>query len=298
MSKKRPKQNNKPFWQEAPRPQKALEAKKRKRKEAGELKEAAQRVEKRVERKQKAEQDPVRKQEPMRLNRYIARAGVCSRREADALISRGEIAVNGKVVREMGIKVTPGEDTVTHKGKSLKAERLVYILLNKPKNMITTMSDPQGRRIVLEAIERNTQERVYPVGRLDRNTTGLLLLTNDGDLAAKLTHPSYRVKKIYQARLDKPVTEEHLEQLLRGVELEDGDAKADKADYVSGKDTNYVGIEVHIGRNRVVRRMFEQLGYQVEALDRVMIGHLTKKNLPRGKWRQLTTKEIGYLKML
>ncbi|RMG55741.1 MAG: rRNA pseudouridine synthase, partial [Bacteroidetes bacterium] len=191
-----------------------------------------------------------------------------------------------------------GQDRVEYRGRVLEARKFVYILLNKPKNMITTMADPKGRRIVLEAIERATQERVFPVGRLDRNTTGLLLLTNDGDLAKKLTHPSHRIKKLYHVRLDKPVAEEDLQQLLAGVELEDGPAKVDKIDYVFGKGPEEVGVEVHIGRNRIVRRLFEHLGYQVEALDRTMIGSLDKRNLPRGKWRHLTPKEVGFLKML
>ena len=235
---------------------------------------------------------------PVRLNRFIGQAGICSRREADALITRGEIKVNGSVVTALGTKIVPGRDRVEYQGRLLTARTYVYILLNKPKNMITTMADPKGRRIVLEAIERATQERVFPVGRLDRNTTGLLLLTNDGDLAKKLTHPSHRIKKLYHVRLDKPVTEEDMQQLLTGVTLDDGPAKVDKIDYVAGRGPEEVGVEVHIGRNRIVRRLFEHLGYQVEALDRTLLGPLDKRNLPRGKWRHLTPKEVAFMKML
>lgn len=236
--------------------------------------------------------------EDVRLNRFIAQAGICSRREADALISGGEIKVNGNIVKELGTKITPFKDRVEYKGKLLKPERFVYILLNKPKNMITTNSDPQGRNTVLDAIKGATAERVFPVGRLDRNTTGILLLTNDGDLAKKLTHPSHKVRKIYHARLDKPVSEEDLQKLLDGVELEDGIATADKVDYAVGHGKDEVGLEIHSGKNRIVRRMFAALGYKVEKLDRTMFGHLTKKNLPRGKYRMLTDKEIRYLKMM
>ena len=235
---------------------------------------------------------------PVRLNRFVAQAGVCSRREADELIARGSIKVNGKVVKELGIKVLPKQDRVEYAGKVLTPQNFTYILLNKPKNMITTMSDPLGRRTVLQPIERATQQRVYPVGRLDRNTTGLLLLTNDGDLAKKLTHPSYRIKKLYKVRLNRPVTEAHLAALSQGIELEDGPAQVDAIEYVQGSDGYEVGVEIHIGRNRIVRRMFEHFGYQVEALDRIMLGHLTKKALPRGKWRKLTEKEVGFLKMM
>lgn len=236
--------------------------------------------------------------EPVRLNRYIAQAGICSRREADKLIAAGEIKVNGKVVTELGTKVTPRVDDVQYRGKQLRAEKLVYFLLNKPKNTITTTDDPQGRRTVLDLLTNTTEERIFPVGRLDRNTTGLLLLTNDGDLAKKMTHPSHKVKKIYHVRLHKEVPEEDLHRLLDGVELEDGIAQVDKIDYVLNGGKNEVGVEIHIGRNRIVRRMFEHMGYKVENLDRVSISHLTKKNLPRGKWRALTDKEIAFLKMI
>lgn len=236
--------------------------------------------------------------EPMRLNRFIARAGICSRRNADDLIAAGKITVNGEVVTEMGVKVVPANDLVEYDGKRLIPQNYVYILLNKPKNMLTTMNDPLGRRVVLDAIFSATQERVFPVGRLDRNTTGLLLLTNDGEMTSKMTHPSHKVRKIYNVRLDRSMREEDMDRLLDGVELEDGIAKVDKIDYVYGREPNNVGVEIHIGKNRIIRRMFDYLGYYVVALDRVMIGPLTKKNLPRGKWRELTDQEIGWLKML
>ena len=241
---------------------------------------------------------PPGEREPMRLNRFIAKAGVCSRRDADALIAAGKVKVNGKVTTEMGLKVTPGKDEVVYDGQNLRPERHVYILLNKPKNMITSTADERGRATVLDAIESATSERVYPVGRLDRNTTGLLLLTNDGKLTKKLTHPAHMVKKVYKATLDKPFEPEDLDKMMAGLQLEDGLAKADAIDYVDEQDRHTVGIEIHIGRNRIVRRMFEHLGYQVEALDRTMLGPLTKKNLPRGKWRELTIREVAWLKML
>ncbi len=197
----------------------------------------------------------------------------------------------------MGYQVVPGKDVVEFKGKSLSPQRMVYILLNKPKNMITTTSDERGRKIVLDAIERTTKERVFPVGRLDRNTTGLLLLTNDGKLAEKLTHPSYQIRKVYKATLDKPFSPEDLEKIVAGVELEDGPAKVDSIDYVDPGKPTVVGLEIHSGRNRIVRRIFEQLGYEVIALDRTMLGPLTKKNLPRGKWRELDLREVAFIKM-
>lgn len=235
---------------------------------------------------------------PIRLNRFIARSGVCSRREADELIVQGKVKVNGEVCTEMGRRVRMGVDKVTYNDQELNPQQLVYILLNKPKDMITTMQDPLGRKIVLDAIYKATKERVYPVGRLDRNTTGLLLLTNDGDLTEKMTHPSGGIAKLYKVRLNKPLEGEDLAKLRSGITLEDGPVSIDRIDYVEDKPKNYIGIEIHIGRNRIVRRIFEHMGYQVMALDRVMIGPLTKRNLPRGKWRKLTSKEIGWLKML
>ena len=235
--------------------------------------------------------------EPIRLNRFIAQSGTCSRREADTHILAGEVKVNSQVVRELGVKIIPSKDRVLFKNKRISAKQFVYILLNKPKNTITTTTDPMGRRTVLDLIKSATPERVYPVGRLDRNTTGLLLLTNDGDLAKRLTHPAHKVPKIYHARLNKDLTEEDMEQMLKGIQLDDGLAMVDKIDYVDEKDNNHIGLEIHIGKNRIVRRMFEALGYEVETLDRVMIAHLTKKNVPRGKWRILTNKEVAFLKM-
>ncbi|GAB3230374.1 pseudouridine synthase [Hymenobacter seoulensis] len=230
----------------------------------------------------------------VRLNRYIANAGICSRREADSLIAAGEIKVNGEVVTEMGYKVQPS-DTVQYGKTNLNREKLVYVLLNKPKDYLTTTDDPEGRRTVMELVKNASKERVFPVGRLDRNTTGLLLFTNDGEVAQKLSHPSHRNKKIYQVELDKPLTEEHLKQIAAGVELEDGKAEVDDVAVVAG-NPHFVGVEIHIGRNRIVRRIFEHLGYDVVTLDRVQYAGLTKKDLPRGKWRFLNEKEVIRLK--
>ena len=236
--------------------------------------------------------------EPIRLNRFIAKGGVCSRREADELISKGLISVNGKVVTELGVKVHPKQDIVMYKGKRLVAEQLVYFLLNKPGNMITTMDDPLGRKTVMDLMSKATDVRIFPVGRLDRNTSGLLLFTNDGALTKKLTHPSHEVKKIYYVRLSKAVSQEDMLTLLKGVELEDGLAKVDRIDYAAGGEANEVGVELHSGKNRIVRRIFEHLHYKVEVLDRVGFAFLTKKNLPRGRWRTLTEKEVHFLKMI
>jgi 23S rRNA pseudouridine2605 synthase len=234
----------------------------------------------------------------IRLNKYISNAGVCSRREADKLIETGVISVNGKIVTELGFKVS-STDEINFGGEKLRKEKAVYILLNKPKDYITTLDDPEGRKTVLELIKNATRERVYPVGRLDRNTTGLLLLTNDGDLTKKLTHPRYGVKKIYQVTLDKALTKGDMQKIAEGVELEDGSVKADEISYVGeGKDKNEVGIQLHSGRNRIVRRVFEHLGYDVVKLDRVYFAGLTKKDLPRGRWRMLTALEISMLKMV
>ncbi|UII22430.1 pseudouridine synthase [Fulvivirga ligni] len=242
----------------------------------------------------------VRKEQPqtedIRLNKYIANSGVCSRREADKLIEAGEIKVNGKVVTEMGFKVKP-EDKVTHNGKKLVPEKHIYLLLNKPKDFITTTDDPENRRTVMDLVKNACSERIYPVGRLDRNTSGLLLFTNDGELAKKLSHPSHKVKKIYKVDLDKSITKEHFIQIQSGLELEDGLAVVDNLAILDG-DKRQLGIEIHIGKNRIVRRIFEHLGYEVEKLDRVMYGFLDKLNLPRGKWRMLTEKEVIKLKHL
>ena len=231
----------------------------------------------------------------MRLNKYMANAGICSRREADELITRGVITVNGQPVTELGFKVKP-TDVVEFNDRTVSIEKKCYILLNKPKDCVTTVDDPHGRKTVMDLIKGACEERVYPVGRLDRNTTGVLLLTNDGDLAAKLTHPQYIKKKIYQVWTDKPISEEDMQQIADGIELDDGPIHADAVQYVNVNDRKQAGIEIHSGRNRVVRRMFERLGYHVVKLDRVYFAGLTKKNLPRGKWRYLSQEEVNFLK--
>ncbi len=228
--------------------------------------------------------------ETWRLNRYISNSGVCSRREADTLIAKGEISVNGKVMKELGFKVRP-TDEVKYKGKVLRKEKPVYVLLNKPKDFITTTSDPKGRKTVMDLVKNATTERIYPVGRLDRNTTGLLLFTNDGEMAKQLSHPSYEVQKIYRVTLDKPFSEEEVEKLKVGLELEDGLAKADGA-AILDPDGLSVGVELHIGKNRVVRRMFAHLGYEVVRLDRTVYAGLTKETLGRGQYRLLNEREI------
>ncbi|MGB3947771.1 MAG: pseudouridine synthase [Bacteroidia bacterium] len=234
----------------------------------------------------------------MRLNKYIANAGICSRREADQLIATGVVQVNGKVITEMGFKIKP-TDIIKYGGQTLKKERLVYLILNKPKDYITTVDDPQERRTVLELIQGACKERIYPVGRLDRATTGLLMFTNDGELTKKMTHPSYGVRKIYHVELDKPLKKSDLDKIADGVELEDGPIKVDEIAYVAnGVDKTQVGVELHSGKNRIVRRIFESLGYNVRKLDRVMFGPLTKKDLPRGRWRFLSEAEVGMLKMI
>ncbi len=236
--------------------------------------------------------------ELMPLNKFIAHSGVCGRREAAELVKEGKVTVNGDKVFEPGYKVS-GKDKVVVKGKAVFLQRnSVYILLNKPKDFITTANDPQGRKTVMDLVKQATPERVYPVGRLDRNTTGVLLLTNDGELAQKLTHPSFEIKKIYEVTLDKPVTKKDLESILEGVTLEDGFVKADAAGYADPKDKHVIGIEIHSGRNRIVRRIFEHLGYDVKGLDRVMFANLTKKNVERGKWRFLQEKEVRLLKFM
>jgi len=230
----------------------------------------------------------------IRLNRFIANAGVCSRREADQLIASGKIKVNGKVVTEMGFKVRRS-DKVTYRGRLLKSETHQYVLLNKPKGFVTTTSDPHAKRTVMELVEKACEERIYPVGRLDKETTGLLLFTNDGELAKKLTHPSHKVKKVYQVELDRPITKDDFDTILKGVTLEDGPAYVNEMALL-GEDKKVLGLEIHMGKNRIVRRIFEHLGYEVKKLDRVMFANLTKKNLPRGKFRHLHPKEIMALK--
>ncbi|MGL1886588.1 MAG: rRNA pseudouridine synthase [Reichenbachiella sp.] len=233
---------------------------------------------------------------PARINKYIANAGVCSRRDADKLIEEGKIQVNGKVVTEMGLKIERS-DEVKYNGKVISPQNFAYVLLNKPKDYISTMDDPEERRTVMELVKGACNERVYPVGRLDRNTTGLLLLTNDGLLSQKLTHPSYKIKKIYQIELDKPLTANHFEDISNGVTLDDGPAEVDEI-VILDASKMLIGVQIHIGRNRIVRRIFENFGYEVTKLDRTMYGSLTKKDLPRGKWRLLTDKEVVLLKNL
>lgn len=235
--------------------------------------------------------------QPLRLNRFIANAGFCSRRDADKYIQAGVVTVNGEIVTEMGFKVIPDKDKVMFHNQLVRAEKLTYLLLNKPKDCVTTTDDPHARITVMDIVANACKERVYPVGRLDRNTTGILLLTNDGDLAAKLTHPRYNKKKIYQVTLDEPVTHDDLQRLTTGLELEDGPIAADNVEYIREDSRKDVGVEIHSGRNRIVRRMFESLGYKVMKLDRVYFAGLTKKNLPRGKWRFLTDSEVAMLKM-
>jgi len=239
-----------------------------------------------------ASRDP---NEPVRLNKFVANSGVCARREADELIKQGYISVNGKKVTEMGVKVMPG-DKVEYKGKLLTPGKKVYILLNKPKGYVTSTKDPHAEVTVLDLVKDATTERIYPVGRLDKATTGVLLLTNDGDLAGKLTHPSYGAGKVYHLFLDKEVTKHDMETIVSGVTLEDGIVSADAISYPDPADHTQVGIEIHSGQNRVVRRIFESLGYKVRKLDRVSFAGLTKKNLQRGHWRELTPKEVSMLK--
>ncbi|MBR5002601.1 MAG: rRNA pseudouridine synthase [Bacteroidaceae bacterium] len=239
---------------------------------------------------------PIDPTQPIRLNKFLANAGLCSRREADEFIQAGEVQVNGEVVTELGSKITPA-DIITFRGKEVGLENKVYILLNKPKDCVTTADDPQGRLTVMDIVRNACTERIYPVGRLDRNTTGVLLLTNDGDLASKLTHPKFVKKKIYHVWTDKDVTEEDMQRIADGIDLDDGSIHADAVSYATETDRNQVGIEIHSGRNRIVRRIFEALGYRVIKLDRVYFAGLTKKNLPRGRWRHLTQAEVNMLMM-
>ncbi|MDR1744075.1 MAG: rRNA pseudouridine synthase [Dysgonamonadaceae bacterium] len=233
---------------------------------------------------------------PIRLNKYLANAGVASRREADEFIQAGVVKVNGIVVTELGTKITRA-DEVTFHDQPVRLESKVYVLLNKPKGFVTTTDDPENRKTVMELVKSACSERIYPVGRLDRATSGVLLLTNDGDLASKLTHPKYEKRKIYQVWLDKPVETKDMQSIADGIELDDGEIHADAISYVTEEDLSQVGIEIHSGRNRVVRRVFEKLGYRVVKLDRVYFAGLTKKNLARGKWRYLSEKEVNMLRM-
>ncbi len=244
--------------------------------------------------KSKTKEKETTEEGEIRLNRYIANAGICSRREADVLIESGEIKVNGHVVTELGYKTKPS-DVVKYGNRTLSREKMVYVLLNKPKDYITTTEDPEERKTVMELIKNAGQERIYPVGRLDRNTTGLLVLTNDGELAEKLSHPSNEIQKLYEVELDRPITPEDYQAIIDGVTLEDGLAKVDDLAIVS-PDRKFVGIALHLGRNRIVRRIFEQLGYKVVKLDRTIYAGLTKKDLPRGHWRYLSEKEVVRLK--
>ena len=234
--------------------------------------------------------------EPIRLNKYLANAGVCSRREADEYIQAGVITVNGNVVTELGTKVLRTDEVKFH-DQPVSLEKKVYVLLNKPKDYVTTSDDPQQRKTVMDLVKNCCKERIYPVGRLDRNTTGVLLLTNDGDMASKLTHPKFLKKKIYHVYLDKNVTAHDIQLIRDGITLEDGDIKADACEYADPIDKKQVGIEIHSGKNRIVRRIFESLGYKVTKLDRVQFAGLTKKNLRRGDWRYLTEEEVDRLRM-
>ncbi len=233
---------------------------------------------------------------PIRLNKYLSNAGVCSRREADEFIQAGVVKVNGEVITELGTKITRADEVMFH-NQVVELESKVYVLLNKPKGFVTTTDDPENRKTVMELVKSAASERIYPVGRLDRATTGVLLLTNDGDLASKLTHPKYEKRKIYQVWLDKPVAMEHMQMIADGIELEDGEIHADAISYVTEEDLTQVGIEIHSGRNRIVRRIFEKLGYRVLKLDRVYFAGLTKKKLSRGKWRYLSEQEVNMLRM-
>ena len=274
-------------------------------------KERAEAIDKRFELKRKPQAPPIQKDIPKgnskqtftngqeyQLNKFIAHCGVCSRRDAAELVKSGKVKVNGQLITEPGFKVRDTDDIKVNGKKVMLQKNMVYILLNKPKDYITTTSDPQGRQTVLQLIRNATTERIYPIGRLDRNTTGVLLLTNDGDLAQKLSHPSYEIKKIYEVRLDKPLAKKDFEAILKGIELEDGLISPDSLAYADAKDKSIIGIEIHSGRNRIVRRIFEHLGYDVKNLDRVLYANLTKKNVERGKWRFLTEKEVRLLKYM
>ncbi|HYE55101.1 MAG TPA: pseudouridine synthase, partial [Chitinophagaceae bacterium] len=254
-------------------------------------KERAEAIDKRFEQKRNpkppaAPQQPVKKNSPegfteLQLNKFIAHSGICSRRDAAELVKAGKVKVNGQLILEPGFKVKSTDEVKVNGKKAVLQKNMVYILLNKPKDYITTTSDPQGRQTVLQLLRHATNERIYPVGRLDRNTTGVLLLTNDGDLAQKLSHPSYEIKKVYEVRLDKPLTKKDFDTILSGVTLEDGFIAPDGLAYADTKDKSVIGIEIHSGRNRIVRRIFEHLGYDVKNLDRVLYANLTKKNVER-----------------
>ena len=235
-------------------------------------------------------------QEEVRLNKFIANSGVCSRREADTLIQAGVVTVNGEVVTELGTKVNIYKDEIKFNGEKLKGEEKVYLVMNKPKGYVTTASDPHAEKTVMDLL-KGCRYRVFPVGRLDKNTTGVLMFTNDGEIAERLTHPSYDKKKIYQVSLNKPLEQEDFDKILAGVVLSDGEVRADELEYIDADDHRKLGIEIHSGKNRIVRRIFESLGYEVKALDRVYFAGLTKKGLKKGEWRQLTEGEVNILKM-
>ena len=239
---------------------------------------------------------PTQIPDEIRLNKYIANSGVCSRREADLHIQAGVVTVNGEVVTELGTKINPLVDEIRFNGERLRGEEKVYIVMNKPKGYVTTASDPHAEKTVMDLL-KNCPARVFPVGRLDKNTTGVLMFTNDGDIAEKLTHPAYDKKKIYQVILDRPVSQEDYEKILSGIELGDGLIKADELEYIDATDHKKIGIEIHSGKNRIVRRIFESLGYDVRALDRVYFAGLTKKGLKKGEWRFLTPGEANILRM-
>lgn len=248
------------------------------------------------EREKQGDPMPSFNENEIRLNKFLSNAGVASRREADVLIQTGVVTVNDEIILELGYKIKPG-DVVKYDGQTINAETKRYVLLNKPKDFITTMDDPLGRKTVMSLVKKACKERIYPVGRLDRETTGLLLFTNDGDLAKKLTHPRYKASKIYHVEVNRNVSVEDIKKLREGLLLEDGTIKCDHAEFINGGSSREVGVEIHSGKNRIVRRMFEHLGYTVIKLDRVKFASLTKKDLPRGYFRHLTENEVSFLKM-
>ena len=296
---KRPE--NRPFKTSKEKSEKTDDSFKDKKENAAPVKKLAKKFSKFSDepREKKRKGDPLPSfSEDVRLNKFLANAGICSRREADVLITTGIVTINGEIITQMGYKVKP-TDEVKYDGSLIQGEKKRYVLLNKPKNFITTMDDPQGRKTAFQLVAGACKERIYPVGRLDRNTTGLLLFTNDGDLAKRLTHPRYEISKLYHVTLSQPIKSEQLNSLLNGVELDDGDfVKADKVEIISDSKSREAGIEIHSGKNRVVRRMFEALGFTVTKLDRVKFAGLTKKDLPRGNYRILSDQEVNFLKML
>ncbi len=245
----------------------------------------------------KKEKKKIQEETLVRINKFIANSGLCSRRQADEYIKNGYITVNDKLVKEVGTKISL-KDKIKYKGRLLKGEKNVYIIMNKPRNTVTTVSDPEGRRTIIDLLHNKVSERVYPVGRLDRNTTGVILLTNDGELTSKLTHPRNQIPKVYYVTIDKPLTKNDLITIGEGIELDDGFVQVDKINYCNLDNKTEIGVEIHSGKNRIIRRIFEKMGYEVIRLDRTYFASLTKKNLKRGYWRNLTDKEVGFLKML